>query len=114
MCTHVLFCAALSAPWPVVPGYGPTQLVLSVMHAVAQEAAWLQALANLLTPVKMAGGAPRENSLAGLLSVKPTLIVAPAECFGHRTCPEPIVRDGPDIPPENVNRLKVLTDPGSS
>jgi hypothetical protein len=118
MCTHIPFCTAASA-WPVVAGYGLTQLVLSVMHAVAQEAAWLQALANFLTPVKMkmvaplAVGAPRESSLAGLLSVKPTLVVAPAECFSHRTCPEPIVRDGPDVPPENVNRLKVLTDPGS-
>ena len=45
---------------------------------------------------------------------QPTLIIAPAECYSHHTCPEPIVRGGPDIPPENVNRLKVLTDPGSS
>ena len=44
---------------------------------------------------------------------KPTLIVAPAECHNHRTCSEPITRAGPDIPPENVNRLKVLTDPGT-
>lgn len=76
-----------------------------------------ETLANLLTPDKiktvapLAGGAP--DSSAGLLSVKPTLVVAPTDCFGHRTCPEPIVRDGPDIPPENVNRLKVLTDPAT-
>ncbi len=67
---------------------------------------------KMLAP--LAVGAPRASSLAGLLNVKPTLVVAPADCFSHRTCPEPIVRDGPDIPPENVNRLKVLTDPGSS
>jgi len=112
---HVPFCTAASAPWPVVAGYVPTQLVLSVMHAVVQEAAWLQALAKHLTPVNMKAVAPLAGRvpLAGRLSVKPTLIVAPADCFSHRTCPEPIVRDGPDIPPENVNRLKVLTDPGS-
>ena len=45
-------------------------------------------------------------------AVKPTLIVAPADCYKHRTCPEPITRAGPDMPPENVHRLKVLTDPG--
>lgn len=110
------FCTAAR---PVVAGYGLTQLVLNIMPAVVQETAQLQALAKVLTPVNMKTVAPLadrtagENSLAGLVNVKPTLVVAPAECFGHRTCPEPIVRDGPDIPPENVNRLKVLTDPGS-
>ena len=42
----------------------------------------------------------------------PTLIVAPEDCYKHRTCPEPITRAGPEVPPENVNRLKVLTHPG--
>ncbi|KAL0048951.1 hypothetical protein WJX82_003017 [Trebouxia sp. C0006] len=74
-----------------------------------------EALAKHLTPVNMKAVAPLAGRvpLAGRLSVKPTLIVAPADCFSHRTCPEPIVRDGPDIPPENVNRLKVLTDPAT-
>lgn len=43
-----------------------------------------------------------------------TLIVAPSECHYHRTCPEPITRAGPECPPENVNRLKVLTNRGKS
>ena len=41
-----------------------------------------------------------------------TLVVAPSECHCHRTCPEPITRSGSEVPSENVNRLKVLTDPG--
>ena len=41
-----------------------------------------------------------------------TLIVAPTESHNHRTCPEPITRSGSEVPSENVNRLKVLTDPG--
>lgn len=42
-----------------------------------------------------------------------TLVIAPEECLAHRTAPEPIVRGGPDAPPENVNRLHVLTHPGA-
>lgn len=42
-----------------------------------------------------------------------TLVVAPEECLQHRTAPEPLVRSGRDPPPENVNRLHVLTHPGA-
>jgi len=42
-----------------------------------------------------------------------TLVLAPAECLAHRTAPEPIARGGPDPPPENVNRLHVLTHAGA-
>jgi hypothetical protein len=42
-----------------------------------------------------------------------TLVLAPAECVAHRTAPEPIARGGPDPPPENVNRLHVLTHAGA-
>lgn len=42
-----------------------------------------------------------------------TLLIAPYECLLHRTAPEPITRDGPDPPPENVNRLHVLTRPAT-
>lgn len=55
-----------------------------------------------------------QSTISGEAHVKPTLIVAPAECYSHRTCPEPITREGPEPPPENVNRLKVLTDPGKA
>lgn len=41
-----------------------------------------------------------------------TLLLAPPECLHHHTAPWPIVRGGPDPPPENVNRLTVLTKPG--
>lgn len=39
-----------------------------------------------------------------------TLIVAPPECLRHYTAPYPHSRDDDPPPPENVNRLKVLTD----
>ncbi len=48
---------------------------------------------------------------AGLPST-PLLFIAPNECFLHRTAPEPIIRGGTDPPPENVHRLRVLTQPG--
>lgn len=57
-------------------------------------------------------GVPDQSSLPGEDGVKPTLLVAPDECYSHRTCPEPITRSGEEPPPENVNRLKVLTHPG--
>lgn len=41
---------------------------------------------------------------------KKTLIVAPPECLNHHTAPWPIARDDDPPPPENVNRLLVLTD----
>ncbi len=42
-----------------------------------------------------------------------TLVIAPDECLLHRTCPEPIVRGRVEPPPDNVLRLRVLTDPGA-
>ena len=39
-----------------------------------------------------------------------TLIVAPPECLRHYTAAYPHARDDEPPPPENVNRLKVLTD----
>ncbi|GFR42160.1 hypothetical protein Agub_g3012, partial [Astrephomene gubernaculifera] len=40
-----------------------------------------------------------------------TLLLAPDDCHLHCTAPEPLVRSGPEPPPENVNRLHVLTRP---
>lgn len=45
------------------------------------------------------------------LSMSRTLIVAPPECREHHTAPWPIERSDDPPPPENVNRLTVLTDP---
>ena len=59
-------------------------------------------------------GLPDQQSLYGDNGVKQTLLVAPAECYSHKTCPEPITRAGQEPPPENVNRLKVLTHPGKA
>ena len=41
-----------------------------------------------------------------------TVIVAPPACLDHRTCAEPITRSSNDVPPENSNRLRVLTTEG--
>ena len=83
----------------------------------------LQALAKQLADARLrdegtlnaepsGSGLPDQPSLRGEDGVKPTLLVAPAECYSHKTCPEPITRGGQEPPPENVNRLKVLTHPG--
>ncbi|GAB4814038.1 hypothetical protein N2152v2_001084 [Parachlorella kessleri] len=81
-----------------------------------------------MTPAQMAarrGHAALAAQLAGALPAGPatavqhasqhhsTLLVAPPQCLRHLTCPEPVVRGGQDPPPENVNRLRVLTTPGS-
>lgn len=42
----------------------------------------------------------------------PTLILAPEECLLHRTHPEPFTRGTAEPPPENVQRLHVLTRHG--
>ncbi|KAL0037126.1 hypothetical protein WJX79_001631 [Trebouxia sp. C0005] len=115
-CCSMLYMAASASPEEGMLLLKDKRGLTAAAYAVQQGN---EALAKVLTPVNMKTVAPLadrtagENSLAGLVNVKPTLVVAPAECFGHRTCPEPIVRDGPDIPPENVNRLKVLTDPAT-
>ncbi|PSC72014.1 histone deacetylase [Micractinium conductrix] len=42
-----------------------------------------------------------------------TLLVAPPECLCHYTCPAPITRAiAAEAPPENMERLTVLTQPG--
>ena len=40
-----------------------------------------------------------------------TLVLAPEECLLHFTAPEPL-RSNSKPPPENVERLRVLTNPG--
>ena len=83
----------------------------------------LQALAKQLADARLReqgsldaepshSGLPDQQSLHGEDGMKPTLLVAPADCYSHKTCPEPITRGGQEPPPENVHRLKVLTHPG--
>lgn len=64
------------------------------------------------TAAVAAAAAVAGNSEAAQAAGGRTLLVAPPQCREHFTCPDPIVRGGPDPPPENVNRLHVLTDPG--
>jgi ankyrin repeat protein len=39
------------------------------------------------------------------------LVLAPPECMAHHTAPAPLRRGGSEPPPENINRLAVLTSP---
>lgn len=61
------------------------------------------------------------SAMAGVHGVVPLLtqmgtascmVLAPEECFAHRTAPEPWSRDDADLVPENIHRLRVLTVPG--
>lgn len=73
-------------------------------HHVGQEiAAGLSSASDVLSP----------DALPTPVAQPATRIFAPAECRQHLTAPEPIRRGGPPPPPENVNRLRVLTDPGA-
>jgi acetoin utilization deacetylase AcuC-like enzyme/ankyrin repeat protein len=54
-----------------------------------------------------------ENKAPPSPRTSPSLVVAPPECLDHHTTVWPIVRGGPDPPPENVHRLTVLTKPGA-
>lgn len=86
---------------------------LSSVQALAEQLAHAQAMPKANDASSAGSTHGMDTSLKTVPDVKATLIVAPTECYSHRTCPEPISRDGPDVPPENVNRLKVLTHPGS-
>lgn len=59
-----------------------------------------------------AGVVPDANGEEGAAKPGPTLVIAPEECHLHNTCTLPLVRGGEEAPPENVNRLHVLTHPG--
>ncbi|KAL3144011.1 hypothetical protein ABBQ32_003818 [Trebouxia sp. C0010 RCD-2024] len=84
-------------------------------QALAKQLADARSRAQAISGAEPSGDmVPDQASLhSGEDGMKPTLLVAPAECYSHRTCPEPITRDGQEPPPENVNRLKVLTHPAS-
>ena len=81
-------------------------------HRSSHDGLAMQAVVALLSgrPLDQAAGslAPQE------LQRPSTLVVAPPACREHRTAPEPLTRGAEDIPPENVRRLHVLTDPGTS
>ena len=66
-----------------------------------------EVISFLQQPRSQASDSPKQHAPA-------TLIVAPHACYQHHTCPEPITRATRDCPPENSQRLTVLTDPGAS
>jgi len=60
---------------------------------------------------KVAAAALAADKVEETEKTRKMLLVAPDECLEHRTAPEPRPRSAPEPPPENVGRLKVLTDP---
>ena len=53
-----------------------------------------------------------QKPIAQSLSSPKTLVMVPPECLEHHTCPWPILRGKVEAPPENVDRLTVLVEPG--
>ena len=90
--------ARVSCPWTRVASPGPLCPV--------------QALALALERRLTDASAPFPAVSRPAPSSPVTLVLAPEECLLHYTAPEPIARTGPPPPPENVERLKVLTREG--
>jgi acetoin utilization deacetylase AcuC-like enzyme/ankyrin repeat protein len=99
--------AALLAAAPDAAGaktrQGLTAADLAARRGHAPAAALLRAAGAPPPAAAAAAAAPR--AAAGR-----TLVLAPPECLEHRTAPS--LARGADVPPENVNRLSVLTRPG--
>lgn len=91
-------------------GFNPA--TLAARRGFADLAAQLQAAAEA-AGVSGAAAAPVAAAAAAAAAAgrRPTLIVAPPQCEKHLTCPDPLPR-GVCPPPENVERLRVLVEPG--
>ncbi|KAG1676387.1 hypothetical protein FOA52_001182 [Chlamydomonas sp. UWO 241] len=90
---------------------------LAQRHGHEALAAALRAYASDPSAPFSADGPPPPGSLgAGAGAHTPTthtVLLAPDECLAHHTAPSPIERGSAPPPPENVDRLKVLTTPGA-
>lgn len=87
-------------------GFNPA--TLAARRGFAGLAAQLQAAAE---DAGISGAAAAAAPTADASDKRPTLIVAPPQCEKHLTCPDPLPR-GICPPPENVERLRVLVEPG--
>lgn len=88
-------------------GYNSLYMALRNARKQAESADWEPALA---AERAMYGGNSEEGGGGG--GRGQCLLIAPEECELHRTAPEPMIRGVAEPPPENVNRLRVLTPPG--
>lgn len=88
-------------------GFNPA--TLAARRGFADLAAQLQAAAEAAGVRGAAVAAPAAAAAAA--GRRPTLIVAPPQCEKHLTCRDPLPR-GVCPPPENVERLRVLVEPG--
>jgi Histone deacetylase domain/Ankyrin repeats (3 copies) len=108
-----------ASPWCSVFARTVRRLCAAVMSAVAIEAGRAAAESNLMClglDQAMAAALAREGPFvrddAEVVAPTKTLLVAPHACFEHHTAPEPVDASLDHPPPENVNRLRVLTEPG--
>ena len=90
---------------------GPFRRAEALRTAMAQ-AALVRHLQAVATSLSSGAAVLDPDEVAASPSRPATQMFAPAECRQHLTALEPIRRGGPPPPPENVNRLRVLTDPG--
>ncbi|MEW5318555.1 MAG: hypothetical protein WDW38_009769 [Sanguina aurantia] len=94
---HAALCLALSPP---------------TGHATSQHGASVASSAPTLAELSTTPTAAAAAAAAAVVQTA-VAIIAPPECLLHRTAPEPITRSGEAPPPENINRLHVLTKEGS-
>ena len=101
-------CALLVAARPAVlqekckRGWLPAEWASRRGHEALSKALSLEAASKVAAAALAADAEVKGNERL--------LLVAPDECLEHRTAPEPRPRSAPEPPPENVGRLRVLTD----
>lgn len=107
-CELLLKAHPAAAAQPDRHGFNPA--TVAVRRGFAALAVLLQAAAEAAGVTGAAVDAAAAPAPAAS-SRAPTLIVAPPQCEKHLTCPDPLPR-GVCPPPENVERLRVLVEPG--
>ncbi|WIA10571.1 hypothetical protein OEZ85_010758 [Tetradesmus obliquus] len=116
-----LLLQAHAAALSVTDKHGFTPADLAHRRGHTALAARLRAAAAAAAEAAAAGGTAANRAAAAAAAADgaddtvkqlPTLIVAPHECELHRTCPDPLPR-GCHPPPENVDRIRVLSQEGS-
>ena len=92
-------------------GWSPAEWASRRGHEALSKALGLEAAAAAAKVAALALAAADEGKSGEGGKGGRMLLVAPDKCLEHRTAPEPRPRSAPEPPPENVGRLKVLTDP---
>ena len=98
----VTVCPYVWGPFILTRGFGQQSLLS--LYLAQTKGLQLQALAKALQL--------QDFDTVKEVEEMQTMLLAPPECHQHITGPVPVVRGGREPPPENVDRLNVLTDPG--